>query len=219
MTARFALLLALLLPLLPCTATAANAASAPPPAPLVEGEDYLVIEGGQPYAPVAGKIEVAEIFVYSCHHCASFDPIVEAWKAKLPKDVRFNYVPLAYEDDDAFAQAFFAAQGLGVLDKTHGATFRAMTAHDLPHNPTIDELATFYAGLGVNEARFKAAAASPAVAASLAKARAFALGSQLEGTPAVLVNGKYLVRGRGHEETLRIAGQLVARERAAAGRR
>lgn len=213
MTARFTLLLALLLPL------AIQAAPPAVPAP-VEGEDYTLIEGGKPYAPAAGTIEVAEIFAYTCHHCAAFEPMVEAWKAKLPKDVRVSFVPLVYEDADAFAQGFFAAQALGALDRTHGPTFRAVHEdHALPKNPTLDEIAAFYAGLGVDANRLKATAATPAVAARLDQARSFAMGSGLEGTPALIVQGKYLVRGRSYEDLLRIAGQLVARERAASRRR
>ena len=216
MTARFALLLALLLPLAPI---AAHAANAPAAAPLVEGEDYSVIADGKPFAPVKGKIEVAEIFMYGCHHCANFEPMVQAWKAKQPKDVSFSYVPVAYELDDPFAQAYFAAQQLGVLGKTHAATFNAVhESQDLPANATIDELAGFYATLGVDQAKFKAAAKGPVVAARMQQARAFALGSGMEGTPSLVVAGKYLVNGRSLEDRLRIAGQLVARERASRGR-
>ena len=216
MTARFALLLALLLPLAPI---AAHAANAPAPAALVEGEDYSVIADLKPFAPVKGKIEVAEIFWYGCHHCADFEPMVQAWKAKQPNDVSLTYVPVVYELDDPFAQGFFAAQSLGALDKTHAATFDAVNeSHDMPSNPTIDELASFYATLGVDQKKFKAAAASPAVAARLQQARAFMLGSGMEGTPTLVVAGKYLVHGNRLEDRLRIAGQLVARERASRGR-
>lgn len=216
MTARFALLLALLLPLVPLQATAAGAAA---PAPLVEGQDYAVIPNGKPYAPVAGKIEVAEIFMYSCHHCADFEPMVQAWKAKLPKDVSFNYVPLVYDLDEPFALGYFASQQLGTLGKTHAATFNAVhETHDMPGNPSFGELATFYASLGVDEAKFRAAAANPAVVARMQQARTFAMASGLDGTPALVVAGKYLVNGRTFEDRLRIAGQLVARERASRGR-
>ncbi|QSX78981.1 thiol:disulfide interchange protein DsbA/DsbL [Agrilutibacter solisilvae] len=224
MTARIALLLALLLStalstaLAPVTAYAAPAAPAAPA--LVEGQDYTVIADGQPYAPLAGKIEVAEIFLYTCHHCANFDPMVQAWKARLPKDVRFSYVPLVYEADDALGQAYFAAESMGALGTTHARTFQAIhEAHTLPRNATLGEVASYYAELGLDAGRFTAAAASPAVAAKMARAREFALGSGLEGTPALVVNGRYLVTGRTFEDQLRIAGQLVARERAAAKRR
>jgi thiol:disulfide interchange protein DsbA len=213
MTARFALLLALLLPLAPLTASAAGA---PAPAPLVEGEDYAVITDGQPFAPVAGKIEVAEIFAYSCPHCAHFEPILEAWMAKQPKDVSISYVPVAYELDDPFALGFFSLQAMGLTAKTHAATFEAVHGSgNLPRNPSLGELAGFYASLGVNEAKFRATAASPAVAKRVAQARAFAIDSGMEGTPTLVVNGRYLVHADTLEGQLRIAGQLIARERAA----
>ncbi|QNP41788.1 thiol:disulfide interchange protein DsbA/DsbL [Lysobacter solisilvae (ex Woo and Kim 2020)] len=207
---RLSLLLALLLPF---------AASAAPDAP-VEGTDYYVIEGGAPYAPLAGKIEVVEIFGYWCHHCADFQPKVEAWKAKLPKDVRFTYLPLPNGNDDAFARAYFASLAAGTLTLTHDATFVAIhDEHTLPKNPTMDELATFYGERGANAARLRALMDSPAVVAKLAPARAWAMRIGLEGTPTLVVNGKYRVDGGTLEDRLRVASQLIARERAAKARR
>ena len=54
------------------TPAAAPVAATPPsgPAP-VAGTDYAVIAGGQPFDPLNGKIEVVEIFGYTCPHCAS----------------------------------------------------------------------------------------------------------------------------------------------------
>lgn len=207
--ARAGLLLALLLPL------AAFAAPQAGPAP-VAGTDYEVIEGGQPWAPLAGKIEVVEVFGYWCHHCADFDPLVEAWKSRQPADVRFTYLPLPAGHDDPFALAFFAAQAAGKLGTTHGALFRAIhTDHTLPKNPTVDEIAAFYGGLGLDAARLRAAMESPEIAAKLPPARQFAMASGLEGTPTLIVNGKYRVDKGTLRDRLRVAEQLIALERAA----
>lgn len=204
---RLSLLLALLVPF--------AAASAAPDAP-VEGTDYHVIEGGTPFAPLAGKIEVVEIFGYWCHHCADFQPKVDAWKAKLPKDVRFTYLPLPNGSDDPFARAFFASQAAGALARTHDATYVAIhDEHTLPRNPTADELAAFYAQRGVDGKKVRALMDSPAVIAKLAPARDFAMRSGLEGTPTLVINGKYRIDGGTHEDRLRVANHLIARERAA----
>lgn len=212
MISRFHLLLALLLPF---TALAVGPAPAGP-AP-VAGTDYQAVENGAPYAPVAGKIEVAEVFAYWCHHCANFEPRLDAWKSKLPKDVRVTYVPLPAGPGDPFARGFFAAQAAGKLDVTHAATFRAVHAeHSLPRNPTIDELASFYGHLGLDAARLKADMESAALAGKLKAAHEFAVRSGVEGTPTLIVNGKYRVTGRTLDEALRIADHLIARERAAA---
>jgi thiol:disulfide interchange protein DsbA len=39
--------------------------------------------------------------------------------------------------------------------------------------------------------------------------------SKVEGTPTLIVNGKYLVKGRSWDDMLRIADHLIAKERAA----
>jgi len=211
MTRRLAILLLLLLPLLAC-------AQSPTP---VEGEDYVVIPGGQPWAPRNGRIEVVEVFAYTCPHCANFQPKLEAWQRKLPRDVRVSYVPAAYNPNDNYGRAYFAAEQLGVLGRTHAELFEAIhTAQTVPmSHASIDELATFYRAQGVDTARFKAAIDGPAVAAKMQHARDFVLASGLEGTPTLIVDGKYRVQASTHEEALRVADQLIAMERAAAKKR
>lgn len=76
----------------PATAPAPTTAALTGPAP-VEGADYQVIPNGQPFQPATGKIEVTEIFGYVCPACAAFQPLVGPWKAGLPGDVNFVYVP------------------------------------------------------------------------------------------------------------------------------
>jgi len=199
------LLLALLLPAVSCAQDA-----------LVPGTDYFVIEGGQPYRPLKGKIEVVEVFSYWCIHCAHFQPQVDAWKRKLPADVRFSYVPAVFYDNDPFARAFFAAESNGALASTHDALFDAVHVRQtLAKNATVDELAGFYALHGFNGAKMRAAMQTPAVEAQLAHAKTFALRSGIPSTPALVVNGKYRVEGRTAADRLRIASALIAMERKA----
>ena len=198
----FALLLLVLLPL---AAYADNAAAAP-----VEGEDYVLIDGGQPWRPLDGKVEVVEVFGYWCPHCAAFQPALSAWERKLPPQVRFTYVPAVFSSGVDFARAYFAAEAAGALPRTHEAMYRAVHVDGLlAHNATVDELAAYYATQGLDAAKMKAAMLSPATEAKLQAARAFALRSGVEGTPTLVINGRYRVLGHSTEEVLRIAGQLV----------
>jgi thiol:disulfide interchange protein DsbA len=208
MTRRLACLLLSLL-LLPLAAAAQS------PAAPVEGVDYAIIPGGQPWQ-ADGRIEVAELFAYTCHHCADFAPKLEAWKRAQPADVRVACVPAAYDPRDGFGRAYFAAEQLGVLGKTHAELFRALhQQQSLPMNASDGELAVFARDQGVDMAKFQAAMASPAVDAKMQRAHDFAAASGMEGTPTLVVAGKYRVQARTHEDALRIAGQLVAMERAA----
>jgi thiol:disulfide interchange protein DsbA len=111
--------------------TAAAEATTPAPAPAssrptgpepVAGTDYVLIENGQPFQPATGKIEVAEIFGYVCPACAAFQPLIGPWKAGLPSDVSFVYVPAMFGGTwDNYARAFYAAQSMGLQEKTHEA--------------------------------------------------------------------------------------------------
>lgn len=201
------LLLTLLLALLPGGLPAA-------PRQPVEGIDYAVIEGGQPWQPLEGRIEVAEVFAYWCGHCADFQPKLDAWKRTLPADVRLAYVPLPSGREDVFARGFFASQAAGALARTHAPLFVAVhDAQSVPKNPSIDELAAFYATRGLDAAKIRRAMEQPALGDQLAAARRFAVRSGVEGTPTLVINGRYRVLGRSFDDTLRIAGALVAQLR------
>ncbi len=207
---RLALLLLALAPLAACAAA---------PAVLVEGQDYEVIAEPGPFAPLAGKIEVVEVFGYPCIHCAHFEPQLEAWVARLPRDVRFTAVPAAFGGHwDAYARAFYAAEQTGVLKRSHADVFKALhEQRSLPmQNVSPQELATFYANYGVQPERYVEALRSDPVEEKMKAARAFAVRTRVPGTPALIVNGKYLVKGRDFDELLRNADALVERERAAA---
>ena len=215
MSKSFALLLSLLLVLPTAAFTATAAVSAAP----VAGTDYVVIDNGQPYAPLAGKIEVVEVFGYWCSHCAEFQPTLSAWQRKLPADVRFTYVPAVFTAGDAFARAYFAAEHFRVLGKTHDAMFPAIhVAGLLPQNASVAEIAAYYGQHGLNATKAGAYMQSAAVDAQLEHAHQFALRSGVEGTPTLIVNGRYRVTARTHEDGLRIASQLIAQLRAAAHR-
>ena len=192
--------------LLPATAFAATPVAAP-----IEGVDYVVIDGAQPYRPLQGKIEVVEVFAYWCPHCADFQPKVDAWRRKLPAGVRFTYVPLTTESGDALSRGYFAMEALGAVERAHAALFRAMH-HDgtMPMNPSDGELQGWLAGQGLSAAKLKAAWNSPATAANLRHASEFAHAAGVEGTPTLIVNGKYRILGKSRDDQLRIIDGLVA---------
>ena len=210
----------------PAEATAEPAAPnnnpivAPTGPALVPGTDYVEIQGGQPFDPLDGKIEVVEVFGYVCPACNAFQSSVRAWKAKLPADVRVTYVPAMFGPDwTPYAHAFYAAESLGLVDKTHDAVYDAIHGKNtLPgegEKPTAAPIAAFYSQYGVSAEQFTNAMNSFAINGKLNKAKQFAVRSQISGTPSLIVNGKYLVKGRNWDDMLRIADQLIAQERAA----
>ena len=191
------------------------------PAP-VAGKDYVVIPNGQPFAPLNGQVEVVEVFGYVCPACARFAPEVSAWKRRQPADVRVTYVPVVFGPVWApYAKAFYAAQAKGVADRSHDAVFSAIhLQRALPGEgqPPTDPatIAQWYAKqYGVDAKEFVSLMNGFSTNAQIARGMQFAKNSGVEGTPTIIVNGKYRVTGgQTYADVLRIADHLVAMERA-----
>lgn len=198
---------------------ALEAAAARDPSAPRYGKDYEILEVPQPtYGQ--GKIEVAEVFGYACIHCAHLQPSVDTWKPKLGPDVRFEYVPAVFGGIwDSFARAYFAADIMGVVGKTHDNVFKAIHIDHVIKTGDINEIADLYASMGVDRAKFLATMQSFAVTAKLNRAKQFAQRTGISGTPTMIVAGKYRVsvmQDRGFDGMLKTVDFLVAYERAAA---
>lgn len=184
--------------------------------PVEAGRHYALVEGGSPWQPAkAGRIEVAEVFAYWCGHCARLQPALEAWKARQAKDVQLVYVPLPSGRDDALARGFFAVQEAGATAKVHARLFQAIhQAQTVPKNPTVEELAGWYAQQGLDGKRLGAAMRAPALADRLAAARQYAIRSGVEGTPTLIVDGRYRILGGSLAELLENTDAVIAHVRA-----
>jgi thiol:disulfide interchange protein DsbA len=188
---------------------------------LVAGTDYVVIQGGQPYQPGGGKIEVAEAFNFICPACAAFEPLFAAWKARQPADVRVSYVPADFGPQwRPYAQAYLVAEAMGLDAKSHAAVFNAIhVSHTLPgegEKPDEAKIGAFYAKYGANPKQFVDAMHSFATDAKINRARQFMIASGVDSTPTLVINGKYRVTTRkSFDDMLRVADLLIARERAA----
>ncbi len=217
----------------PAEATATTPAAAPEAAPAqagpivapigpapVAGTDYVEITGGQPYQPLDGKIEVVEVFGYVCPACARFQPLVSAWKHKLPADVRFSYVPAPFGPQwIPYAKGYYVAESMGLVEKSHEALIHAIhIANTMPgegDKPDEMAIAKFYGTYGANPQEFVNAMRSFSIDAKVNRGKQFMVRSGVEGTPTIVVDGKYRVLGKSYEDVLRVTDHLIARERAA----
>lgn len=195
------------------------AVATPPagPAPVV-GTDYEEIPGGQAFDPVPGKIEVAEIFSYTCPHCAQFEPVLLDWRKKQTADVKFTPIAGPFGGNPIpFQKAFYAAQTLSLVEKTHEAMFRAIHIDQSLNYQTItdEQIGAFYAKYGVKAADFIGTMNSFAINAKGKRAEQFMQRSGVSSSPSLVVDGKFLVKGKSFEDMLRITDHLVAQERAA----
>ena len=190
------------------------AADAPAPAAWEEGKNYFLVDPPQPTAS-GDKVEVLEVFSYACPHCAHFQPTAEEIKKSLPAGAVFTYMPAVFNPSwEPYARAYYTAESLGVVDKTHQDLFDALHRDHLPMR-TIDDLAGFYAQHGVDKAKFLATSASFEVESKLQRAAQIVKADGVDGTPSIIVDGKYRVTGTsagGYPQMVQIVDYLVQKE-------
>lgn len=186
--------------------------------PFEVGRDYHRIEPAQPTA-AGGKIEVLEVFGYACIHCAHAAPEVSRWRKTLPTDVQFELLPAVFGGVwEAYARAFYTAETMGVVERTHDKLFEVLHIEQRPIR-NLEDVAAFYAEYGVDKETFLATLNSFPVNAKIAQANEKVTAYGVEGTPTMIVAGKYRVMSpggeKGFETMLKIVDHLIALERGA----
>jgi protein dithiol oxidoreductase (disulfide-forming) len=174
-----------------------------------EGRDYAVLAQPQRTSVAPGKIEVLEVFSYACPACNHFQPTIELLKKGLPPSAQLAYLPASFnkaEDWPMFQRAYFAAQALGIAERTHQLMFDAvwksgeLATTDSRTNrlkdpqPTIEQAAQAYARwTGVKPADFLAMARSFTVDGRMRAADEQVMAMQVPGTPCIVVDGRYRI--------------------------
>ena len=145
-----------------------------------------------------------------------------------------NYLPAAFRPDEnwvVYQRAFYAAQALGVAEKSYDAMFDATwkTGETATYNlkgtglkpkeawPTIEDIAKFYAQFGVDPKEFVAVANSFSVNTRMKRADDLIKAYGIDGTPSMVVNGKYRygpTTAGGYAQTIELTQWLVAKEQA-----
>ena len=197
----------------------APAADAPAVTFAVQGEHYDLIPGGQPFEPLDGKIEVVEVFNYVCPACAMFQPLVNSWKARLPDDVRFTYVPAPFGGNwDPYVRAYYTAEAMGLADRAHDAVFQAIhVERSLRGERGTDspqDIARVYAKFGADPAQFASTMNSFTVNAKFGRAKQYIAQQRANSTPTMIVNGRYRIKARDFETMLENTDRVIAQVRA-----
>ncbi|MCW8845508.1 MAG: DsbA family protein [Gammaproteobacteria bacterium] len=178
----------------------------------VAGKHYTLINPAQPTVSAPDQVEVTEFFYYTCPHCYNFEPFVQTYLARKPAYVNFVRVPAVFNPGlELYARAYYAAEAMGILEKTHGAMFKEI---HVKRNmmTTEDAIVDFYISLGVDGVEFRKTFNSFAVDTKLRQGATMARRFKITGVPTVVVNGKYMTGGSlagSYETLLEIIDELV----------
>jgi len=179
----------------------------------VEGKDYVRLAQPVPM-PASGKVEVVEFFGYWCPHCNSFEPTIDAWSKKLPADVSFRRVPVAFSaPQEPYAKIYLALEALGQLEAVHRKVFTAI--HVQRQRLEKDaEISAFVSANGLDAAKFMDTYKGFTVASKFKQARQLADAYKIDGVPTIGIHGRFFTSpslvGSG-EQALRVTDFLIQR--------
>ena len=182
---------------------------------ITEGREFTRLK--DPVAVAAdGKVEVLEFFGYWCPHCAAFEPTLEAWVRKLPADVSFRRIPVAFSAaQESFQRLYFGIEAIGAINALHGKVFTAIHANR-QHLDKDAELVALAASNGVDGAKLLGAMKSFSVATKLSQARQAAQNYRVDGVPTLAINGRFVTsvgQAGTHERTVQVMDALIQRAR------
>ena len=176
------------------------------------GRDYTELKKPQPVAS-ASKVEVLAFFSYHCSHCATLDPALQAWKAKLPADVDFRQVQIVWDKEMAPLAQLFATVQLLKLERLHTPIFTAMIQEK---QNLRDEkvLAAWLKTQNVDVKLFMETYRSFSVTNQASRAAQITRDYAIDGTPTIVVGGRYVVPSTAPARVIEVTNALIAKVRA-----
>jgi len=194
----------------------ASAALAAPPA----AGPYKTLKSPQP-VETGAKIEVIEFFWYGCPHCYELEPKLKQWVAKLPKDVEFRRVPAIPVDRwMPMARTYYTLEALGELERLHIEVFDALH-RDRANLNDEGTLLDWLARKGVDRKKFSDTAGSFSVQSKVKRATLMTQAYEVDGVPALVVDGKYMTApslANGIEPMFGVLDSLLGKVRAERGK-
>ncbi len=183
-----------------------------------EGTDYQVLDKPAQTEAAAGKIEVVEFFWYNCPHCNRFEPQLEEWIKKAPKDVSIRRAPVAFRPDfEPQQRLYFVLESLGKVEELHKKVFNAIHV-EKQNLSSADQVTAWAEKQGINKAKFLEAYNSFPIATKARKATLLQDAYKVDGVPALGVAGRYFTSGsvaQTMERALVVADYLVGLTRKA----
>lgn len=167
------------------------------------------------------RVEVVEVFLYTCIHCYHLEPVLERWLGRQKPDVDFHRLPLVSQRSQqmvTFAQAYFTAEALNVVPRVHMPIFAAIHEHGLDMSRPAYVRRLFVREAEVDEEEFQRVFDSFGIHSRVRQADGQSRMFRVRATPSLVVNGRYLTEvsmAGSVPAMLLVVDQLVEQERSA----
>jgi len=177
------------------------------------GKDYVALAQPQPVTNPK-KVEVIEFFSYTCIHCFHLEPLISNWEKKKPADVSFRREQIVWgKQMEGFARLYSTLQTTGTLGRLHQPVFDAVMQKkiNLGDANVLGGWLKRQPGVDVN--KFMQTYNSFGSNAQVARATKLTRDYAVEGTPSIVVNGKYAIAPAEPARLIAVLNELVAQER------
>lgn len=181
-----------------------------------EGVHYELIEPAI-HTGVSDRVVVTEFFSYGCGHCYNFEPLLESFNARLPDGVMLQRTPVIWNNNPGMkllAKTYYAVEVLDVFEPVHGAVFNAIH-RQRKRLSSPEAVKAVFVENGVSDSDFDRAFGSFGIDSMVRQAAARTEGARINGTPSLMVNGKYRIDTRqagSQANMLKIAAFLADKE-------
>lgn len=171
------------------------------------GRDYTLLASPQPTA--TSKIEVLEFFFYECSHCFHLHPLLAKWDKTKGSDVEISYVPTMFRPStEPLARTYYALQGMGQIARLDDVIYKAIHEQQIGLYD-MDSIASFLAKNGVDKAGFESAYDSFSVQSKIKIAKQMIRTYQIEGTPTLVIDGRYVISGMQPPDAIRALDEVI----------
>ena len=156
-------------------------------AQITDGKQYTTLD-----KPVAGEPQVLEFFSFYCPHCYQFEEVLHV--SDNVRQTKYHVEVLGPLGKD-LTQAWAVAIALGVEDKVTAPMFEAVQKTQTVQSTA--DIRKVFVDAGVKGEDYDAAWNSFVVKSLVAQQEKAAADLQLQGVPAMFVNGKYQLNPQG----------------------
>jgi protein dithiol oxidoreductase (disulfide-forming) len=155
-----------------------------------ENLEYRVI-APQP-VETGERIEVIDFFWYGCPYCYELQPGLDDWIRRKSADVEVRRIPVVLRDTWApHARIWYTLELLGEAERLHAQVYRSYHFEEL-HMSKPDVMERWAVKQGIDRRRWLDAYYSPEVDARIARAAEATKRYEIQGTPTIVVDGRYL---------------------------
>ncbi|WP_296001158.1 thiol:disulfide interchange protein DsbA/DsbL [Rugamonas sp.] len=177
--------------LIAIAANTAHPAFASPVSPK-SGAEYTVLPSPQPVPATGKKIEVIEFFMYHCPACYAIEPELNAWVKAQGERIVFRRIHVPHTgDNDPEAHLFLTLEAMQREDALHGKVEATWHVERRRLGSDADNL-DWAVKNGIDREQFLGVYNSFSVLAKLKSTGRLASNYRVEGTPTLIVDGRYL---------------------------